>query len=114
MSQICVITNVDSFYGYVIAHRFLQGLQEERGRGMQEHRVRLLCRDTQGLEKLKELGGEICQVDYRDIESLRKPLQNVKVLMLFPEHSPDMRQEGEMVIRCARECNAEYFAMFSM
>ncbi|KAG0168616.1 hypothetical protein DFQ28_005101 [Apophysomyces sp. BC1034] len=111
-NQRCAISNVDSFLGYNLAYRFLEGRHnEDRG---ENAKVRLLCRDRRHLEPLEQLGGEIIQVNYQDQNKVREALQDVQYLLFVPENSNERIKEGENIIRAAKEQKIEYVAMFSM
>lgn len=111
-----VITNVDSFVGYALAHRFLRGQQQENDqqRGGQKCKFRLLCREKRHVEQLEQMGGEIWQLDYSEERKVKEALQNACLVMLVPEHTSNARKEAENVLRAARENQVEYVAMFSM
>ncbi|KAI8137751.1 hypothetical protein BJV82DRAFT_583409 [Fennellomyces sp. T-0311] len=106
------ITNADSFLGYVLAFRFLEGRRQEQAGQQQE--VRLLVRNRQNLDELERMGAKLIQTDYNDQQRLQTELQNVSLLLLVPENSQNTRQQGENVIRAARQANVQYITLFSM
>lgn len=111
MSQqkFCVITNVDSLIGYALAYCFLEKNQQRD----EQARLRVLCRNKEGLQKLAELGAEIREIDYNHEDQVRECFKNVKAGILIPEHDRQMVQSGENVFKAAKNENLEHLCMIS-
>ena len=107
--QPIAISNADSFLGYVLAYRFLQGRRQE-----QQQEIRVLARNPQYVQDLERLGAKVIQVDYQDEQRIQRELQQVSLLLLIPEDSPNARQEGDILIRAARQANVQYVGLFSL
>ncbi|KAF7731250.1 hypothetical protein EC973_000666 [Apophysomyces ossiformis] len=110
--QRCVITNVDSYFGFNLAYCFLEGRRQERQTESSE--IRLLCHDRRHVEPLERLGGKIIQLDYRREDQVREALRDVQYVLFVPENSDERMKEGENIIRIAKEQKVEYMAMFSI
>ncbi|KAI7857310.1 hypothetical protein BDC45DRAFT_435571 [Circinella umbellata] len=108
--QPIAISNVDSFLGYVLAYRFLQGRRQEQ----QQQEVRVLARDPQNVQDLERLGAKIIQVDYQNEQRIQRELERVSLLLMIPEDSSNARQEGDVLIRAARQANVQYVGLFSL
>ncbi|CAO3614876.1 unnamed protein product [Cunninghamella blakesleeana] len=112
MSQqkFCVITNVDSLVGYALAYNFLEK-NKNRGEGA---KLRVLCRNKEGLEKLGELGAEVREIDYNQENQVRECFKNVKAAIMVPEHDRQMVQFGENVFKAGKNENIEHLCMVSV
>ncbi|ORZ18097.1 hypothetical protein BCR42DRAFT_490737 [Absidia repens] len=112
--QVCVIANVDSQVGYALAYRFLEGNRKHRGGNENQCNFRLLCRNKEGLDQLAHLGGDIRQVDYNREDQLREELKNAKVVIFVPEHDNQRVQQGENIIKAAKNENVNHLCMISI
>ena len=108
--QPIAISNTDSFLGYVLAYRFLQGRRQEQ----QQQEIRVLARNPQYVQDLERLGAKVIQIDYQNEQRIQRELQQVSLLLLVPEDSPNARQEGDILIRAARQANVQYVGLFSL
>ncbi|KAI8372875.1 uncharacterized protein BYT42DRAFT_594778 [Radiomyces spectabilis] len=86
----------------------------KRQESHEQFKLRLLCRNRQGLDKLKEMGAEIKEVNYENENEIREVFHNVKLCMIIPEFSHKRVQEGENVIKACKQQNVEYVGMFSL
>jgi hypothetical protein len=110
--QLCVITNADSLTGYALAYRLLE---ENRNNGNNSQmKFRLLCRKKQEMEELTRLGADVREVDYNREEQVRECIRNAKAVILIPEHDEQRLQQGENVIKAAKNENVHHLCMISM
>jgi hypothetical protein len=112
--QVCVIANVDSQVGYALAYRFLEENHKHRGSNENKCCFRLLCRHKEDLDELSRLGGEIRQVDYNHEDQLRDAMKNAKVVIFVPEHDNQRVQQGENLIKAAKNENVNHLCMMSI
>ncbi|KAI8147960.1 hypothetical protein BJV82DRAFT_594075 [Fennellomyces sp. T-0311] len=105
--NIFAITNVDSLRGYAHAYYFLKNLEKNV-------KLRMFCRNRQGLEQLEQMGGELIETNYLSNHEIENALQDVNYLMFLPEHSRERFQQGFTVLTAAREKQVGYVAMFSL
>lgn len=106
--MIFCIVNVDSWPGYAMACRFLQGQVELRAH------FRLLCHRREGLDELERMGGEVREVNYEDENDVRQAVQGARVVMLVPLTSQRCQEQGELVMRASQEENVEHVSMLSV
>ncbi|KAI9364307.1 hypothetical protein BD770DRAFT_314526 [Pilaira anomala] len=80
------------------------------------HKIRILCRDTHGLElkRLEEMGAELCKVNYKEEKELREALKNVRNVILIPENSSDRLKEAECLMKVAKHQEIEHLALMSI
>lgn len=115
--QICVITNVDSLFGYALAYRFLEAMRKnEEPETQGVRKIRILCRETHGLglKRLEEMGAELFEVNYKEENKLSDALRHVQSVILIPENSSDRLKEAENLIRVAKQQNVEFLSLMSM
>lgn len=115
--NVCVITNVDSILGYALAYRFLEAIKNgEESDAQTGHKMRILCRDTHGLElkRLEEMGAELCKVNYKDEKELREALKNARNVILIPENSSDRLKEAECLLKVAKHQEVEHVSLMSL
>jgi hypothetical protein len=116
-TRTCAITNCDSLLGFALAYRFLSDLKHRKESGSEIQRVRVLYRRNiyhLGLDKLKELGAELVEVDYISVDGLKTALKGVHTVVLIPENSNNRLKEAKKLIKAAHQCNVEHMSMMSM
>ncbi|GAA5813841.1 hypothetical protein MFLAVUS_007328 [Mucor flavus] len=114
--NVCVITNVDSLLGYALAYRFLEAIRNnEDPTADSKRKIRILCRDTQGLElkRLEEMGAELMKVNYKEEEKLREAMKNVLAVVLIPENSSNRLKEAENLLKAAKHQDVKHVGLIS-
>ncbi|KAI9338426.1 hypothetical protein BD770DRAFT_373281 [Pilaira anomala] len=112
MLNTIVITNVDSLLGYAIAYKFVSDWNRQSTGAVTE--FRLLCHERQGLQELEKLGGKIIEMQkFDDEKEMSHIMKNVDYVIYVPEYSNDRIQEGELVIRTAKQEGVGYLTMLS-
>lgn len=113
----CVITNVDSLFGYALAFRFLQAMQDrnEDFANTFGKKLRILCRHREGMDlhRLEKMGAEIFQVDYKDEEKVCEAMKHVRNVLLIPENSRDRLKEAGCLMKAAKHQGVEHMALMS-
>lgn len=108
-----MITNVDSLLGYAIAYKFVSDWNRQLT-GAVITEFRLLCHERQGLQELEKLGGKIIEMQkFDDEKEMSHIMKNVDYVIYVPEYSKDRIQEGELVIRTAKQEGVGYLTMLS-
>lgn len=109
MKRIIVISNVDSYFGYCLAHEFLKRSIDSNTE------FRLLCHERQLTSELVKLGGQVYELGpgEEDKEKLKHIMRDVSYVILIPEHSLRCYEEGRQLIECAKENDINYIAMVS-
>ncbi|KAG1056045.1 hypothetical protein G6F43_002023 [Rhizopus delemar] len=112
----CVITNGDSYLGFAIAYRMLQGKMKGERYYSTGGRICVFCRNCSGydLSILQEMGAIVIEVNYEDEEMLCKALKNAYVVSIIPEHSHNTLKEAECMIKACKRQNVEFLCMHSI
>ncbi|CEG70493.1 hypothetical protein RMATCC62417_06380 [Rhizopus microsporus] len=114
--NLCVVTNGDSYPGYIFSYRILCAMKKREDRFANECKLRVLCRDKEShrMRLLKEMGAEVVKVDYRDENKLREMMKDAAHVCLIPEHSRECVEEAQCVIKAAKHQGVEYISMHSV
>lgn len=115
--NVCVIANGDSFMGFALCYRMLQGMKNKNeDHKFIGHKMRVLCRRRSGygLSKLEEMGAEIQEVNYEDEHKLREVLKDVRYMTFVPEHTSNRVKEAKNLLHAASHQGVEHVGMLSM
>jgi hypothetical protein len=104
--DIITIVNVDTLLGYAIAFRFLESKRKHTT-------IRLVCHETDGLEELENLGGEIFKADYNNGKKIKEVLNGTQLLLIIPDYSKSRLRHGNFVLCNAKASGVDYVVLFS-
>jgi uncharacterized protein YbjT (DUF2867 family) len=109
--NIIVVTGGETFTGYNLALRFLE--EQERRRSSRNYKVRVLCSNKEGLEKLQKKGAEIHVVRYEDQENLRQCLRQVSLVVLTLNSREQRLQDARNVIEVSQQERVQSIQLIS-
>ncbi|KAI9288166.1 hypothetical protein BC943DRAFT_350305 [Umbelopsis sp. AD052] len=109
--NIIIVTGGETFIGYNIALRLCDEI--DRRRSSKNYKVRVLCSNKDGLDKLEKRGAELHVVRYEDQENLRQHLRHVSLVVLTLNDREQRARDARNIIECAQQERCQSIQLIS-